>query len=133
MDNKLVKPVVLVVEDELALLQVITAKLATSGCEFLTAQSVKEAEEHLASGQKIDAIWLDHYLLGGENGLDLVVKIKDSSSAWKNIPIFVVSNTASNEKIKTYLELGVNEYFIKAEKRLDDIIIAIKGSLGLSK
>jgi CheY-like chemotaxis protein len=130
MADKSTNPVVLVVEDETALLQVITAKLEKNGCESLTAKSVAEAEQCLAGKKQVDAIWLDHYLLGGENGLDLVVKIKADDSAWKDIPIFVVSNTASNDKVRSYLELGVKNYFIKAENRLDDIITAIRTTIG---
>lgn len=129
MPTKLKKPTILVVEDESTLSRVIASKLAKSGFTTLIARSVKQAEDYLDDGVKIDAIWLDHYLLGEENGLDLVIKIKAPDSRWKKILIFVVTNTASNEKVKSYLALGVNKYFVKAENRLDDIIIAIRDSL----
>jgi len=74
----------------------------------------------------IDAIWLDHYLLGKETGLDFVAKIKAQDGKWKNIPIFVVSNTASSSNVHSYMRLGVSKYYVKAEHRLDEIINEIK-------
>ena len=71
---------------------------------------------------KVDAIWLDHYLFGKGNGLDFVTTIKQEGSKWKNIPVFVVSNTATPEKVNSYLRLGVNKYYTKADHKLADII-----------
>jgi len=89
---------ILVVEDEKPLLEVIKIKMEKCGCSVVTARSVEQAIEYLKDGMKVDIIWLDHYLLGKENGMDLVAKLKAEGSEWKDIPIFVVSNTASDDK-----------------------------------
>jgi len=123
------EPVVLVVEDERPLLDAIRIKLEKSGFSVVTARSVEQALNHVKDVGNIDAIWLDHYLLGKESGLDFVVNCKQENSWCKNIPIFVVSNTATPEKVKAYLELGVEKYYVKAEKRLDDVIGEIKAKL----
>lgn len=120
---------ILVVEDELPLLDAIKKKLENNSINVLTARTVEQALSYLHDLEKVDGIWLDHYLLGKEDGLDLVATIKQADSAWKHIPIFVISNTASDDKVKAYLELGVNQYFIKANYRLDEIISIIKKSL----
>lgn len=120
--------IVLVVEDELPLLEAIKMKLERNGFVAVTARSAEQALKHLQDVGRIDAIWLDHYLLGKENGLDLVAKCK-TTTAYQNIPIFVVSNTASSDKVQTYMKLGVNKYYVKAEKRLDEIIQEIKDEL----
>jgi len=90
---------ILVVEDERSLLEAIKLKLVESGFNAVTARSVEQALSLLRSTPHIDAIWLDHYVLGGESGLDLVSRLKSEGADWVNIPIFVVSNTASNEKV----------------------------------
>ena len=113
---------ILVVEDEQPLINAINAKLQKSGFTVVSARAVKQAFDFLEEGVSIDAIWLDHYLFGKENGLDLVAKMKEEGSIWKNIPIFVVSNTASPDKVNSYLRLGVNKYYTKADYRLEDII-----------
>lgn len=120
---------VLVVEDERPLADAITLKLKKSGFEVVTARAVEQALEYLSEMNTIDAIWLDHYLLGKENGLDLVMQLKKEDSKWKHIPVFVVSNTAGPDKVQSYLHLGVNKYFVKAEHRLDEIVAEVTKSL----
>jgi CheY-like chemotaxis protein len=117
---------ILVVEDEQVLSDVIKTKLEKNGFKVTTARTVEQSLNYLKDGLKIDVIWLDHYLLGQENGLDLVAKIKSDESTWKNIPIFVVSNTASADKVQAYLRLGVSKYYTKSNFRLEDIISDIK-------
>ena len=79
--------------------------------------------------EQVDAIWLDHDLLGDEDGLDFITKFKANGSKWSKVPVFVVSNTASSELVKTYAKLGVKKYYVKAEHRLENIIKDIKLSL----
>jgi CheY-like chemotaxis protein len=119
---------ILVVEDEKPLLEAIHIKLEKSGFSVVTARTAEQAYGLLEDLAKIDIIWLDHYLLGKENGLDLVVKIKNDEK-YKNIPIFIVSNTASAEKVQSYINLGVNKYYIKSNYRLDNIIEDIRACL----
>ncbi|OGM29044.1 hypothetical protein A2873_03780 [Candidatus Woesebacteria bacterium RIFCSPHIGHO2_01_FULL_42_80] len=113
---------VLVVEDERPLLDAISQKLESKKIKVVTARSSEEALEYIAKNTAIDAIWLDHYLLGKLDGLDFVAKLKSKSSKYRSVPIFVVSNTASSDKVNTYLKLGIDKYYTKAEYRLDQII-----------
>ena len=122
------KPVILVVEDEKPLQEAIRIKMEKSDFEVVTARAVDQALGLMEDLTQVDVIWLDHYLLGRENGLDFVAKLKNNEK-WKTIPIFVVSNTASADKVKTYLKLGVEKYYTKADFRLDSIIEEIKKSL----
>lgn len=117
---------ILVVEDEMPLLEAIKAKLVRNGFEVVTARSVEQAMNHLEDIRKIDAIWLDHYLFGKENGFDFLVRCKSEKTWCQTIPIFVVSNTASPDKVRAYLKLGISQYYVKAEKRLDEMIQEIK-------
>jgi len=123
------KKTVLIVEDERPLLEVIKTKLETEGFNTVTAKSTSQAIEHLKKGVAIDLIWLDHYLFGKATGLDFVAKIKKSGSAWKNVPIFVISNTVSPEKVLEYLKLGIEKCYTKVDFRLDQIVADIKNLL----
>lgn len=113
---------ILVVEDEQPLINAIKKKLETGGYDVVTARSYEQAIEYLNTIDSISCIWLDHYLLGTESGLDLVVDLKKDDSKWKNLPVYVVSNTAGPDKVQAYLRLGVNKYFTKADYRLDEIV-----------
>jgi len=116
---------ILVVEDETPLQEAIKAKLLNSGFEVTTARTVGQALGVLEDVGGISVIWLDHYLLGKEDGLDFVAKLKNDDK-WKSIPVFVVSNTASPDKVKSYISLGVSKYYTKSDYRLDQIIADIK-------
>ena len=120
------KKTVLIIEDERPLVQVIQTKLEKTGFDVVTARTVDQGLQYMEDIGNIDAVWLDHYLLGEKTGLDFVAKMKSAGSKWARIPIFVVSNTASSTNMQSYLRLGVNLYSIKAEHRLDEIANDIK-------
>ena len=111
---------ILVVEDEKSLLGAIRSKLEKREVVTFGAVSVEQALGFMST-EKIDAIWLDHYLLGKENGLDFVAKVKQNEQ-WKNIPIFLVSNSTTLDKVSSYLALGVNKYYTKSDFKLEEII-----------
>lgn len=116
---------VLVIEDEKLLLNAIAIKLKLSGLSAMLATSGSQALEVLSQAQKLpDAIWLDYYL-NDMNGLDFMNALKKNDKL-AHIPTIVVSNSASDDKVKNMLALGVNKYYLKAENRLDDIIGYVK-------
>ncbi|PKM91806.1 hypothetical protein CVU82_01195 [Candidatus Falkowbacteria bacterium HGW-Falkowbacteria-1] len=117
---------ILVVEDDRALSEAISMKLRNNGFEVLRSSRVSDAFLTLMKNKDVKFIWLDHYLLGEESGFDFVVKVKEEGSEVRDIPIFVVSNTASVDKIKSYIKLGVDKYYIKAEHSLEDLIEEMK-------
>ena len=127
------KKTILILEDETPLLEVIKSKLETEGFRVVTARSVSQALEYLKNGIKINLVWLDHYLLGKESGLDFITKLKQKGSVWKNLPVFVVSNTVSPEKVQIYFNLGIKKCYTKVDFRLDQIIADIKKFLETNK
>lgn len=111
----------MVVEDETLLLQAITKKLKLSNMDVLSCASGKQAIDYLTSLEELpDAIWLDYYLKD-MNGLAFMQELK-TSPKWANIPVLVVSNSASPDKVHNMLALGARKYILKAEYRLDEII-----------
>ena len=128
-NKKTIGKTILVIEDERPLVAAIEMKLEKNGLSVTTARTVEQGLCYLEDIDNIDAVWLDHYLLGKETGLDFVAKLKSSESKWKKIPIFVVSNTASSSNVRSYMRLGVSKYYVKAEYRLDEIIGEIKAFL----
>ena len=144
------KKIILLVEDDVPLLEAAKLKLEKNGFEVISARSVERAIssdimesdigkitadsvekvlKHLENLEKVDAIWLDHNLIGKENGLDFVAKFKSNGGRFLNVPIFVVSNTSSVELRKSYEKIGVRNYFVKAEHRLENIVREIRIAL----
>ncbi len=117
---------ILIIEDERPLLSVVKGKFEINNFDVVTARSVAQALSYLENGVEVDVIWLDHYLFGKENGLDFVTKIKAENSTWKNVPIFVVSNTVTPDKVASYIYLGITKYYTKVDHPLNEIIDEVK-------
>ncbi len=117
---------ILVIEDELPLQDAIRIKLENIGLRVVTARSVKQALSYLEELETVDVIWLDHYLLGQANGLQFVTTIKNEQSKYRTIPIFVVSNSIGQDKIATYIKLGVDKYYTKTDFTLAEIIADVR-------
>jgi DNA-binding response OmpR family regulator len=118
-------PTVMVVEDEDLLLQAITKKLSLNGITVIGCISGDQALFYLENHPQLpDAIWLDYYLKD-MNGLEFMSKLKEKFQ-WAQLPVFVVSNSANQDKVNRMLSLGAKQYILKAEHRLDDIIATVK-------
>lgn len=133
MKQKTNNKTILLIEDERPLARIIEAKLEKAGFDIVSARTIEQGLGYMEDIPAIDAVWLDHYLLGEKTGLDFIAKLKAADSAWINIPIFVVSNTASEGNLRSYIRLGVSKYFVKAEHRLDEITNDIKLFLDTEK
>lgn len=123
------KKTILILEDETPLSDVIKSKFEREGFSTLTARSVNEALDYRKNNVAVSGVWLDHYLFGKENGMDFVKEIKKKGSAWKQVPVFVVSNTISPEKFHKYLSLGAQKCYTKVDFRADEIVAEMKAFL----
>jgi CheY-like chemotaxis protein len=112
---------ILVVEDEASLRKAVSISLKKNGYEVLMATSSQEALDALNAAGQVDAIWLDHYLLNKETGLDFL-KLMKKNEKWKSLPIFVVTNSVDDNKVRSYFLMGIEKYYVKAENSLDTII-----------
>jgi len=121
------KKTVLVLEDERSLADIIATKLKEEGFSVFAFPTIEGGMEILEK-HKVDFIWLDHYLAGGERGITFVQELKNHEE-WGVIPIFVVSNTVNVDDVNNYLDLGVTKYFIKSDNKIDDIVKDLKGVL----
>jgi DNA-binding response OmpR family regulator len=118
------KPIILVVEDEVLLLHAITKKLEFSEFGAVGCDSGEAAIKYLQETEKLpDAIWLD-YNLQDMDGLTFMAQVK-ANEKWKNIPVVVVSNSVTPDKVSHMMALGAKQYILKADYRLDEIIATI--------
>lgn len=119
---------ILIMEDDQSLLDAIEHQFTMSGFNVFAAKDVEEGLSKIEAVGTVDIIWLDHYLLGKKNGLDFVIRMKNHEE-WKNIPIFVVSNSSGSQNIQSYMRLGVTQYYTKADYDLGQIISDINYTL----
>lgn len=114
---------ILVVEDEQALQEAIKLKLEKDGIDVITASSGEEALNRLKE-TKPNLVWLD-ILLPGINGLEVLRKIRDDFKM-KDLPVVIVSVSASKEKIDRAMEMKASDYIAKSGYNLVDIIKKVK-------
>jgi phosphate regulon transcriptional regulator PhoB len=104
------KPAILVVEDDVDILRLITYNLETSGFDVATAQDGYEALA-LARRRVPDLIILD-LMLPGLDGLEVCKELKRSDSTRK-IPVLMLTARAEEVDRIVGLELGADDYVVK--------------------
>jgi CheY-like chemotaxis protein len=120
------KPVILVIEDEEALRDAIRTKLLNSGFAVLSSNTAEEGLEMLEFHTP-NLVWLD-LLLPGMGGFQFLERIR-KDERHKDIPVIIVSVSASPEKVQHAFQLNVVDYVVKSQYRLEDIVKKISDLL----
>ena len=109
---------ILIIEDEESLTETIKLKLSKDGFSIETASDGKEGLDKVKT-VKPDLLLLDLVLptLTGEEILKTIKQDKEL----KKIPVVIISNSGQPVEIRRLLELGADDYIIKADFTIDDI------------
>jgi DNA-binding response OmpR family regulator len=117
---------VLIVEDEEALRKVLQEKMQSSGFDTFAAKDGDEGWE-MAKSKNPDIILLD-LVLPKRSGFDVLGMLKQDPEL-KDIPVFVLSNLAEDESLKKALQMGAEDYFVKAQHPMNEIVEKVKNRL----
>lgn len=98
---------ILVVDDEIKIVQVLTSYFEASGFNVLSAHSGKEALE-LFSKHTVHLVLLD-LMLPDISGEDVCIKIRNSSK----VPIIMLTAKVDEESILNGLHIGADDYQLK--------------------
>jgi CheY-like chemotaxis protein len=109
---------ILIIEDNTELQALYTEALKARGFGVTSVTSAQQGMTLLQTTVP-DLIILDIMLPGGENGFDLLEKMKKDPRL-QHIPVFVVTNLDSEEK--TAREIGVVDYIVKTNTPIEQII-----------
>ncbi|HEY4474933.1 MAG TPA: response regulator [Candidatus Paceibacterota bacterium] len=111
---------ILVAEDEEVLLNVLKDRFEAEGWEVTTARDGEEAVESIKKTRP-DLVLLD-LLMPKKDGFEVLKEIRGDQE-FKTLPIIVVlSNLGSDEDIKKALALGANDYFVKTQHPMSEIV-----------
>ncbi|OGD31836.1 hypothetical protein A3C91_00220 [Candidatus Azambacteria bacterium RIFCSPHIGHO2_02_FULL_52_12] len=110
---------ILVVEDEAPLQEAISFQLEKSDVRVLAASSAEEALKILEGGERPALIWLD-LLMPGMGGFAFLEKLR-ASEKFRDVPVAIVSVSASQEKIRRAFELNVVDYLVKSQYKISDL------------
>ena len=121
---------ILIVEDDDFLLQMYATKLELEGFKVLEAvnglQGLKSAQK-----EKPDLILLD-INLPELSGFEVLSQLKRDDDT-KDIKVLILTNYSQKEDIDRCLELGADDYLIKAHFVPSEVISKIKVILGEKK
>ncbi len=120
MDNE--KKVVLIVEDD-EFLRSLTAKRLEKENYAIEVAVDGENAISLLDTLKPSIILLD-LLLPGKDGFEVLKKIRSTESV-KAVPVVIFSNLGQKEDIEKAKTLGVDDFLIKANFTLDDVVAKI--------
>jgi DNA-binding response OmpR family regulator len=117
---------ILVAEDDKFLGSAYRVKLAKSGFEVQVATDGNEALAALQTFMP-DLILLD-LIMPTKDGFETLTELK-ANDAWKNIPVIVASNLGQKEDIDKAQALGANDFIIKSDLSMSDLVAKIQAHL----
>jgi len=117
------KKKIIIVEDDEFLRSLSAKKLEDEGYQIIVATDGQSAID-LIPKELPNLIFLD-LLLPGVDGFEVLKQIKANEQT-KNIPVVVFSNLGQEEDIKKAKDLGANDFLVKANFTLDDVVAKIK-------
>jgi DNA-binding response OmpR family regulator len=129
-DNALSSVKILLVEDDKFLRDICRTKLVKEGFNVHEAMDGEQALQDVEKYQP-DIVLLD-IILPNIDGYQVLTEIRSRPDAKiSKVPIIMLSNLGQEDDIKRALDLGANNYLVKAHFTTDEIVEKIKKELGL--
>lgn len=118
--------IILIVEDESSLLLVLHDRLQDDGFKILKAKNGAEALV-LALAEHPDLILLD-LLMPVMDGISMLKVLRED--AWgKKANVMVLTNLGGEEKLEEAKVLGVTDYLIKSDWKIEEVVQKIKNKI----
>ena len=112
---------ILIVEDEPALLRVLSDKFTNEGFSVLEAKNGLTGLK-VALEEKPEVILLD-ILMPELDGMEMMRRLRESNAYGKNIPIVILTNLDADEKITWAVAKDEPAYYlIKSNVDMDEIV-----------
>jgi len=122
----MVKQKILIVEDQSALAIALHDKFAREGFDTIHANDGLQGLEMIEK-EKPDLVLLD-IVMPRMDGLTMIKELRkiDPNNA---IPIIILTNLTDSEAVLNSIESGINDYLIKADWSLEDVVKKVKEKL----
>jgi DNA-binding response OmpR family regulator len=117
------KKKVLIIEDDPQVNKIYVNKFQFEGMEVLTASTGDEGLKKMQV-EKPDLILLD-VMLPGKSGFEILKIIKKNSQT-KDIPVLILTNLARAEEQRKGKKLGAEDYFIKTNTSIFQVVEKIQ-------
>ncbi|NMC35568.1 response regulator [Candidatus Beckwithbacteria bacterium] len=117
---------ILLIEDDEQLSQILVTRLTEAQYHVDLAFEGEQGLWMLSQNQ-YDLILLD-LDLPGIGGLEVLAKIKGKEQS-QHVPVFILTNKDNDADLNKAKQLGANQYLIKANYNLDDILRIVQQML----
>ena len=110
---------VLIAEDEEVLMNVLKDRFESEGWKVDVAKDGQEAIDAITKNSH-DLLLLD-LLMPKKDGFEVLREVRGNPEQ-KGLHIIVLSNLGGDEDIKKALELGANDYYVKTQHPMSEIV-----------
>jgi DNA-binding response OmpR family regulator len=117
---------ILVVEDELALSQVLSDRFTQEGFDVQTAGDGEEGLKK-ATSWKPDLVLLD-IVMPRMDGMTMLHALRKTPEG-KNMPVILLTNLSDTEDVYEAMANGVYDFLVKSHWDLDDLIHEVRAKL----
>lgn len=118
---------IILIEDDEILSKVIYEELQDAGFDVLQSFDGEEGLK-LVMSKKPDLVLLD-IVLPKKDGFEVLEELKKFPDT-KDIPVIILTMIGGDEDIKRGLQLGANDYIVKSQHAIAEIIEKIKDFFG---
>ncbi len=120
------KKTILIVDDEELITAALAKKLINAGYNVIIQRNGEDGLK-VALEKHPDLVLLD-IIMPKMDGVTFLGKIRNDE--WgKNVPVIVLTNLESGEKVQKSLQLGVYDYLVKTNWSLSDVLEKVNQSL----
>ncbi len=120
---------VFVVEDDEFVVKAYETKFSFENIPAKFAHDGKEALALLREqGSDVPTVVLLDLMLPVMNGFEVLEAMK-ANATWKNIPVIILSNLGQEEDKQRGMKLGADEYLVKADTKIADIVTRVRAYL----
>lgn len=119
-------PHVLIAEDDQFLSSAYKLKFEKENIQVTLALDGQEALDSLQTFTP-DLILLD-LIMPIKDGYAVLSDLKDSEK-FRNVPVIIASNLGQEEEIQKGLSMGANDYIVKSNTSLDDVVKKVRSLL----
>lgn len=121
------KPTILIVDDEVSLRNALSDKLIHEGFVVLEAKNGEEGLE-IALNNHPDLILLD-IVMPVIDGVTMLKNLRENE--WgRDVKVIMLTNLDGNEKVADAIAWGTQDYLVKSDWKLEDVVAKIRKRLG---
>lgn len=114
---------ILIVDDEKDMREVLEEKFITCGFSVVSAENGKEGLEKSLE-EHPEVILLD-IMMPEMDGIEMLSRLRQDQ--WgQNVPVILLTNISDMRKIEEAQKMGIQEYMLKAEWKMAQIVDRVK-------